>query len=84
MAYGGASTAGGGGGGSASATKQVKLERESELRIEVGNETPLRLRVVSGTGEIFGTELPPEIWFTFPPRHKFSVSVVRLLLSFCW
>ncbi|KAK4750099.1 hypothetical protein SAY87_027548 [Trapa incisa] len=59
--------------GSTSAVKQVKLDRECELRIEVGNETPLRLRLLSGTAEIFGTELPPEIWLTFPPRHKFAV-----------
>ncbi|XP_010417718.1 PREDICTED: protein CLP1 homolog [Camelina sativa] len=52
--------------------KQVKLERESELRIEVSEE-PLRLRLVNGTAEIFGSELPPEIWRTFPPRLKFAV-----------
>ncbi|KAL1211630.1 CLP1-like protein [Cardamine amara subsp. amara] len=52
--------------------KQVKLERESELRIEVSDE-PLRIRVVNGTAEIFGSELPPEIWRTFPPRLKFAV-----------
>ncbi|XP_010485851.1 PREDICTED: protein CLP1 homolog [Camelina sativa] len=52
--------------------KQVKLERESELRIEVSEE-PLRLRLVSGTAEIFSSELPPEIWRTFPPRLKFAV-----------
>ncbi|BFG26734.1 hypothetical protein CerSpe_130080 [Prunus speciosa] len=53
--------------------KQVKLERESELRIEVGNDAPLKLRLLNGTAEIFGTELPPEIWLTFPPRLKFAV-----------
>ncbi|KFK37881.1 hypothetical protein AALP_AA3G041400 [Arabis alpina] len=61
--------------GAVSATsnlKQVKLERESELRIEVSEE-PLKLRVVNGTAEIFGSELPPEIWRTFPPRLKFAV-----------
>ncbi|CAN8260441.1 unnamed protein product [Cochlearia groenlandica] len=52
--------------------KQVKLDRESELRIEVSEE-PLKLRVVNGTAEIFGSELPPEIWCTFPPRLKFAV-----------
>ncbi|OWM69762.1 protein CLP1 homolog [Punica granatum] len=60
-------------GGSTSAIKQVKLDKECEIRIEVGNETPLRLRLLSGTAEIFGAELPPEIWLTFPPRHKFAV-----------
>ncbi|KAF8013005.1 hypothetical protein BT93_I1000 [Corymbia citriodora subsp. variegata] len=69
MAYGGAPAAA----GSASATKQVKLEKESELRVEVGHETPLRVRLVSGTAEIFGTEMPPEIWLSFPPRRKFAV-----------
>ncbi|XP_048230757.1 protein CLP1 homolog [Ricinus communis] len=57
----------------ASTMKQVKLERESELRIEVANDTPLRLRLLNGTAEIFGTELPPEMWLTFPPRLKFAV-----------
>ncbi|OWM69766.1 hypothetical protein CDL15_Pgr025615 [Punica granatum] len=60
-------------GGSTSAIKQVKLDKECEIRIEVGNETPLRLRLLSGTAEIFGAELPPEFWLTFPPRHKFAV-----------
>ena len=65
MAHGGAS--------SSSAIKQVKLEKESELRIEVGNDASLRLRLLNGTAEIFGTELAPEIWLTFPPRLKFAV-----------
>lgn len=65
--------------------KQVKLERESELRIEVGNDAPLKLRLLNGTAEIFGTELPPEIWLTFPPRLKFAVTFFLLLhLSFCF
>ncbi|EEF45009.1 cleavage/polyadenylation factor ia subunit clp1p, putative [Ricinus communis] len=67
MAYGGAAMT------AASTMKQVKLERESELRIEVANDTPLRLRLLNGTAEIFGTELPPEMWLTFPPRLKFAV-----------
>lgn len=61
------------GSASASTFKQVKLDRESELRIEVGNDSPLRLRLLNGTAEIFGSELPPEIWQTFPPRLKFAV-----------
>ncbi|VVA96473.1 unnamed protein product [Arabis nemorensis] len=52
--------------------KQVKLERESELRIEVSEE-PLSLRVVNGTAEIFGSELPPGNSLTFPPHLKFAV-----------
>ncbi|XP_059641407.1 protein CLP1 homolog isoform X2 [Cornus florida] len=54
-------------------TRQVKLEKECELRIEVGPDMPLRLRLLMGTAEIFGTEIAPEIWLTFPPRHKFAV-----------
>ena len=60
--------------GGAPATRQVKLERECELRIEVAPDTPLRLRLLTGTAEIFGTEIAPEIWLTFPPRLKFAVS----------
>lgn len=53
-------------------SKQVNLERETELRIEVSH-TPLKLRLVKGTAEIFGSELPPGTWLTLPPRHKFAV-----------
>ncbi|GMI86935.1 CLP-similar protein 3 [Hibiscus trionum] len=77
MSYGGAATmtapAAIGGSASTSSIKQVKLERESELRIEVGNETPLKLRLLNGSAEIFGSELAPETWLTFPPRVKFAV-----------
>lgn len=54
-------------------SRQVKLERECELRIEVGENSPLRLRLLNGTAEIFGTEIPPEIWLNFPPRLKFAI-----------
>jgi hypothetical protein len=74
MAYGGAGPVGGGGSNSTPAIKQVKLEKECELRIEVGIDAPLRLRLLNGTAEIFGTELPPEIWLNFPPRLKFAVT----------
>ncbi|PON95886.1 P-loop containing nucleoside triphosphate hydrolase [Trema orientale] len=75
MAYGGAAVGAPAMASSASAStvRQVKLDRESELRIEVANDSSLRLRVLNGTAEIFGTELPPEIWLTFPPRLKFAV-----------
>lgn len=53
--------------------RQFKLARESELRVEVGPETPLRVRLLSGAAEIFGTELPPENWVPIPPRYKFAV-----------
>ncbi|KAH1209743.1 GABA transporter 1 [Glycine max] len=62
-----------GGSSSALTIKQVKLERESKLRIQVGNDAPLRLRLLNGTAENFGTELPPEIWLNFPPSLKFVV-----------
>ncbi|CAI0453509.1 unnamed protein product [Linum tenue] len=73
MAYGGAGSAMTAGAAAAPAIRQVKLEKESELRIEAAHETPLRLRLLNGTAEIFGTELPREIWLTFPPRLKFAV-----------
>ena len=58
-----------------SSSRQVKLDRECELRIEVGENSPLCLRLLIGTAEIFGTELPPEIWLNFPPRLKFAVAI---------
>ncbi|XP_020270004.1 protein CLP1 homolog [Asparagus officinalis] len=54
-------------------TRQFKLDRESELRVEVGPDTQIRIRLLSGTAEIFGTELPPDTWLSIPPRHKFAV-----------
>ena len=59
---------------SAAAIRQVKLDKECELRVEVSESAPLRLRVLNGRAEIFGTEIPPEIWLSFPPRLKFAVS----------
>ncbi|XP_052172397.1 protein CLP1 homolog [Diospyros lotus] len=53
--------------------REVKLDKESELRIEVAPESPLRLRLLAGSAEIFGTEIPPKIWMTFPPALKFAV-----------
>ncbi|KAI3850352.1 hypothetical protein MKW92_004582 [Papaver armeniacum] len=73
MAYGGAATGGMSSIPSSTSIRQVKLDKESELRIEVGIDAPLKLRLVNGTAEIFGTELPPEIWISFPPRLKFAV-----------
>ncbi|WOL08760.1 hypothetical protein Cni_G17513 [Canna indica] len=57
----------------ASATRQFNLAKESELRVEAGPEAPLRIRLVSGTAEIFGTELPPGNWLPIPPRSKIAV-----------
>ncbi|GKV36611.1 hypothetical protein SLEP1_g44722 [Rubroshorea leprosula] len=60
-------------GSGSSSIKQVKLERASELKIEVRNDTSLHLRLLNGSTEIFGSELALEIWLTFPPRLKFVV-----------
>jgi len=74
MAYGGAGPAVAGS-NSTPTIKQVKLEKECELRIEV-SDSPLRLRLLNGNAEIFGTELPPEIWLNFPPGLKFAVTLL--------
>ncbi|XP_074558927.1 protein CLP1 homolog [Curcuma longa] len=54
-------------------SRQFKLAKESELRVEVGPDTPLRIRLLSGTAEIFGTELPPSNWLSISPRSKIAV-----------
>eukprot|EP00252_Welwitschia_mirabilis_P019916 TRINITY_DN4736_c0_g1_i1.p1 TRINITY_DN4736_c0_g1~~TRINITY_DN4736_c0_g1_i1.p1 ORF type:complete len:428 (+),score=77.87 TRINITY_DN4736_c0_g1_i1:83-1366(+) len=56
-----------------SAIQTFTLPKESELRIEVGPEEPVKLQLSSGQAEIFGTELPPQFWLTFPPFHKFAI-----------
>ncbi|EMS46111.1 hypothetical protein TRIUR3_09741 [Triticum urartu] len=53
--------------------RQFKLDPQSELRVEVLPDATLRVRLVSGTAGIFGTELPPEGWLTIPPRSKIAV-----------
>lgn len=69
MAYAGAALPAASGGPT---PRQVNLDKECELRVEVA-EAPFRLRLLSGTAEIFGTEIPPEIWISFTPRLKFAV-----------
>lgn len=59
--------------GGSTTVRQVKLEKECELRIEASADLPLRLRLLTGNAEIFGTEIPPGIWLNFPPRLKFAV-----------
>ncbi|KAG6509248.1 hypothetical protein ZIOFF_034640 [Zingiber officinale] len=54
-------------------SRQFKLAKESELRVEVGPDMPLRIRLFSGTAEIFGTELPPSNWLSISPRSKIAV-----------
>ncbi|CAH2079958.1 unnamed protein product [Thlaspi arvense] len=53
--------------------RRVTLEKQSEIRIQVHPFSPLKLRVLDGLVEIFGSELPPEVWLTFPPRQQFAV-----------
>ncbi|RLN07464.1 hypothetical protein C2845_PM11G01370 [Panicum miliaceum] len=53
--------------------RQCKLDPKSELRVEVPPDAPLRVRLVAGTAEIFGTELPPEGWVPIPPRSKIAI-----------
>ncbi|XP_072961750.1 protein CLP1 homolog [Typha angustifolia] len=53
--------------------RQFKLDKESELRVEVGPDSPLRARLLSGTAELFGTELPPQNWLPIPPRSKIAI-----------
>ncbi|EFJ20213.1 hypothetical protein SELMODRAFT_177107 [Selaginella moellendorffii] len=55
------------------AVRRFELRKESELRVEVGVDGPLRMQLVAGTAEIFGTELPPQYWLTFSPSQKFAV-----------
>ena len=74
MAYGGPPLGPATAAGGSPAMKQVKLEKESELRIEVSVNSSLRLRLLNGTAEIFGTEMPPENWLIFPPKMKFAVN----------
>lgn len=71
-----------GGGLAATMTRQVKLDKECELRVEVSLDSPLRLRVLNGTAEIFGTEIPPQIWLSFPPALKFAVSHINISTFF--
>ena len=81
----GAGVTGGGGGVAGTAagtTRKFKLQKENELRVEVGMDSPLKLQLVVGTAEIFGTELPPMFWMTFPAGHKFAVSCHFILLDF--
>jgi polyribonucleotide 5'-hydroxyl-kinase len=89
MAYGGAALGPPAASGGPTTVRQVKLDKECELRVEVAD-TPFRLRLLNGSAEIFGTEIPPEIWLSFPPRLKFAVSnllnldIVVHLVEFTW
>uniref|UniRef100_A0A0D9VDT1 Protein CLP1 homolog n=1 Tax=Leersia perrieri TaxID=77586 RepID=A0A0D9VDT1_9ORYZ len=60
-------------GGAAQPPRQYKLAPQNELRVEVPPDAPVRVRLVAGTAEIFGTELPPEGWVPVPPRSKIAI-----------
>ncbi|XP_024014399.1 LOW QUALITY PROTEIN: protein CLP1 homolog 5 [Eutrema salsugineum] len=51
----------------------VKLAPQGEIRIQVHQSSTLKLRVLEGKVEIFGSELPPKVWITFPPLQQFAV-----------
>ncbi|KAJ4902663.1 Protein CLP1-like protein 5 [Raphanus sativus] len=53
--------------------RRVTLEKQSEIRIQVPQISPLKIRVLYGNVEIFGSELPQNIWLTFPPLQRFAV-----------
>ncbi|PKA47635.1 Protein CLP1 like [Apostasia shenzhenica] len=60
------------GAGSAS-SRQFVLEKEGELRVEVGTDAPLRLRLLDGTAEVFGAEIPRAKWLTVPALEKIAI-----------
>lgn len=49
--------------------KVWELPAENELRIESGPAPGIQLRLLSGTAELFGTELVPEKLYTFVARN---------------
>ncbi|CAA7055356.1 unnamed protein product [Microthlaspi erraticum] len=51
----------------------VMLKKQTEIRIHVHEISPLKLRVLDGKVEIFGSELPPKAWLTFQPLQQFAV-----------
>ncbi|KAL0741544.1 hypothetical protein Bca4012_083057 [Brassica carinata] len=53
--------------------RRVTLEKQSEIRIQVPQISPLKLRVLHGKVEIFGSELPRNVWLTFPPLQQFAI-----------
>ncbi|CAF2275608.1 BnaA04g11670D [Brassica napus] len=53
--------------------RRVTLEKQSEIRIQVPQISPLKLRVLHGKVEIFGSELLRNVWLTFPPLQQFAV-----------
>ncbi|PKU84390.1 protein CLP1 homolog isoform X1 [Dendrobium catenatum] len=60
-------------GATMASSRQFVLEKESELRVEVGPEATLRLRLTAGAAEVFGAELPPEKWITVPAFQNIAI-----------
>eukprot|EP00118_Oscarella_pearsei_P027672 m.311271 g.311271 ORF g.311271 m.311271 type:complete len:432 (+) comp63879_c0_seq1:45-1340(+) len=56
-----------------SETSEWNLSAKSELRFEVEGQGTVSLKLIEGTAEIFGTELPPSQSFTF--RNDSAVAV---------
>ncbi|KAM4636819.1 polyribonucleotide 5'-hydroxyl-kinase Clp1 [Discoglossus pictus] len=52
---------------------KFELERETELRLEVEGPAPVRVELVSGLAEVFGTELTRNKKYTFPPGSRAAV-----------
>ncbi|KAL0908001.1 hypothetical protein M5K25_022462 [Dendrobium thyrsiflorum] len=60
-------------GATTASSRQFVLEKESELRVEVGPEATLRLRLTAGAAEVFGAELPPGKWITVPALQNIAL-----------
>ncbi|KAJ1693177.1 hypothetical protein LUZ63_009875 [Rhynchospora breviuscula] len=56
--------------------REVKLAKECELRVEVGPDTPLLGRLLAGTAEIYGSELPRDICLPVSPRSKIATPMM--------
>eukprot|EP00271_Cylindrocystis_brebissonii_P011828 TRINITY_DN29795_c0_g1_i1.p1 TRINITY_DN29795_c0_g1~~TRINITY_DN29795_c0_g1_i1.p1 ORF type:complete len:458 (-),score=93.73 TRINITY_DN29795_c0_g1_i1:276-1649(-) len=52
---------------------QYDLGKESELRCEVSADAGVRIRLLTGTAEVFGTEIAQGQWVDCPPCEKFAV-----------
>lgn len=57
-----------------SARTEVEIPAFNEWRIETAKTTTLNIKLESGTAEIFGTELSPNINYVFKESMKFAIS----------
>ncbi|KAI0231954.1 Cleavage polyadenylation factor subunit clp1 [Massospora cicadina] len=64
--------------------KGWSLTKEQELRLEVGPKETLKLKLVSGTAEVFGTELGKDVWYNFTDQKLaiFTWHGCELTISF--